>query len=738
MKFYRTILFWVFIFTSFYVSKAEKSDINNSNSSIRDSPIDNEVHQYETIEVIGVRSEESSNPFFIQVISEEAIKKFNYTDPHRLLQSTVGVHLQDEDGFGLRPNIGLRGASPHRSKKISLLEDGVLIAPAPYSSPAAYFFPNMMRTHHVEIFKSFSSIQYGPSSIGGAINFITNPIPHSHQFEMGFGYGGINKYEFSLGERKNLYGYLIEYNGMNSKGFKKLPRDGKTGFYKNDLMFKGEYHIEKNKQKIELKVSLSNEKSHETYLGLTAKDFEESSYNRYAASARDLMKWFHEQYKFQYFLTPRQNIKMNLDLYYHKFRRNWSKLNGFKNDYHLSNYLDENSPWFDPHFLNILRGEQNSILESGNDQLIIGNNNRKYYSTGGIFNTLLFLEQSESILHTLRIKLAYHQDQIKRLHTHDTFKMENGELVSLNQREPGTQNKDTAYAKTFFIEDEIDFSDFLTISAVLRLEDVKTKREFLKEKRDSIIHSYQTFVPGLGIQTIFGNTTLKFGIYRGVSLVSPGQTEEIKPEESINYDLGLFYKSYFQFQINGFYNDYRNIKGFCSFSSGCTLENVDREFNGGRASIYGIESSLQKEFQFFSFYLPIQIHYTKTKTKFLNELESQNPEWGIGSVRKGDPLPYIPEDKVSFQWGLKYKKISSSFIYNWQNFVFDQSVRNRRRTIEAYGVLDWVAQYNYSKKGRVFIRFDNLLDKNHIVSLRPFGARPGKPRSFLMGWNHVF
>jgi Fe(3+) dicitrate transport protein len=88
----------------------------------------------EIIQIFGSTNALDTAPGSGHAISEEQLEDFEFDDIHRVLQSVPGVYIREEDGYGLRPNIGLRGATSERSSKIALMEDGVLLSPAPYSA----------------------------------------------------------------------------------------------------------------------------------------------------------------------------------------------------------------------------------------------------------------------------------------------------------------------------------------------------------------------------------------------------------------------------------------------------------------------------------------------------------------------------------------------------------------------------------------------------------------------------
>ncbi|MEO1119312.1 MAG: TonB-dependent receptor plug domain-containing protein, partial [Pseudomonadota bacterium] len=138
---------------------------------------DEDVRVMPEVTIIGNPENLSRVPGSATVIDVEDILRFNQSDIQRIIRSVPGVTVQLEDGYGLRPNLSIRGTASERSARITLLEDGILIAPAPYSAPAAYYFPTAGRLSSVEVLKGPATITEGPYTIGGAVNLISTQIP---------------------------------------------------------------------------------------------------------------------------------------------------------------------------------------------------------------------------------------------------------------------------------------------------------------------------------------------------------------------------------------------------------------------------------------------------------------------------------------------------------------------------------------------------------------------------------
>ena len=152
------------------------------------------------------------------------------------------------------------------------------------------------------------------------------------------------------------------------------------------------------------------------------------------------------------------------------------------------------------------------------------------------------------------------------------------------------------------------------------------------------------------------------GVHSGFSPVSPGQPKEVNPEQSINYELGsrVAWKKT-EAELIGFFNDYSNLTGECTFSSGCADELLNQQFNGGQVHVYGLESVLGQEVAGpWGMNLLGKVLYTLTLSDFQSNFSSSNPQFG--EVEAGDALPYVPQHQGTFLGGIPVGPLGTQFI----------------------------------------------------------------------------
>ncbi|MBT5720037.1 MAG: TonB-dependent receptor plug domain-containing protein, partial [Gammaproteobacteria bacterium] len=258
----------------------------------------------EEVTIVGSREQAQRIAGSAHYIGSDKLAQFAYSDIQRIAREVPGVAIQIEDGYGLRPNIGIRGVATERSGRITLLEDNVLIAPAPYSAPSAYYFPTVGRLSAIEVVKGPAAITQGPYTIGGALNMVSTPIPTEMSGNIVTEAGENSTYRVHAtygGRSESGFGFLLETHQWQSDGFQDIDRsDNNTGLDVEDYTVKLSYAPSDSAHAIELKLQSTDQNSNQSYLGLTDRDFDNNAFRRYGISALDNIKTEHEQQILRY------------------------------------------------------------------------------------------------------------------------------------------------------------------------------------------------------------------------------------------------------------------------------------------------------------------------------------------------------------------------------------------------------------------------------------------------------
>jgi Fe(3+) dicitrate transport protein len=662
-------------------------------------------------------------PGSVDIVDRETLEKSRVMSTNDALRKVAGVYVRDEEGFGLRPNIGIRGLNPTRANKVLLLEDGILLTYAPYGDNATYYHPPIDRFERIEVLKGGAQIAYGPQTIAGAINYVT-PKPPAQRAGSLILTGGNRDYfngHGSYGATVGRTGFLVDYMRKQGDGSRE-----NLNFKLNDVNGKVVQTVGAG-QTLTLRANYYGEDSNVTYSGLRqdeylanprANPFSNDFFyaDRYGASATHAF-------------AVSGDLAMTTHLYWNSFRRHWWRQS--------SNSAQRPNDSADP----LCGSMANLNTTCGNEGRL------REYSVWGIEPRIsvhhrIFGISSET---DFGVRAHFeHQDRLQRNGTTPTAR--SGELVESNVR------TNDAYAS--FVQNSFLFGGW-TVTPGIRLEHVRFERTNRLANAGAGVTGetdMTRIIPGLGVSHTTGERITVFGgVHRGFA---PPRTEDIisntggvidlDPELSWNYEAGVrsTMRPGVSVDATFFRMDYENqvIPASLAGGVGATLT------NGGATLHQGIELRAQIDTapiigSSHDTYLRLAYTYLPV-AEFSGTRFSNIPGFGTASV-SGNRLPYAPEQVVSVGVGyargpidLLVEAVRTSDQFGDDLNTVAPTPDGQRGLLPGYTV--WNTAMNYMVgRATLFLTVKNLRDELFIVD-RTRGILPGSPRLVQMGVKFAF
>lgn len=703
--------------------------------------------------VDGVREQVGSASF----IEASEFRERGYTDIAKILAPVPGVYIRQEDGYGNFPNISIRGADGTRSEKVTVMEDGILTAPAPYSAPAAYYFPKSARMSGIEVLKGSSQVRYGPQTTGGVLNFLSTEVP---------GEGDTRFYSRTTGGSDSSYynhtyygdtfetgggrsGYLLEFQGETSDGYRGFlgPYDRESGFRYWEPILKMFWEFDGPvRQRFEVKLGMTDFESDEGYLGLTESDARNRPDTRYGATVFDHMDSRQYRSYLKYILEPSDDLSLESALYWNGFERNWYKLD------HVSSTVN---PGIDSRGRISSGSGRTSLHEALLDPALVAvlqggaagstgvKANARYYDAYGWQNQLTWSFDTGAVAHELVGGLRYHYDRAFREQWVDVF---NGNgafgFTPFSRGIPGEESNrlEEAEAVALYLEDSIEIGR-LTLRPGFRYEFIDFETTNFSDRASDGSDSFGVWGGGLGFNFDWDDCHATYGgVYRGYSIPGPDSwiNGEVREEESLGYELGWRYRGEgLMVDTAAFFTDFDNL-----ISTGAGLAN-NRSFNAGAAQVWGFESLVRYDAGLdrgLGFGLPVYLSATWTSAELEDALSSGGADNIYAGGRPGAEIPYVPEWKLAAGigyagdcWGVN---LDAYFTSHTHGTALNSDVpvdSAREGKVDALLTVDLSGHYRINDHWKLVGGLQNLFDERAVVTRLPEGPRTNLPRTWFAG-----
>ncbi len=701
-----------------------------------------------TVKVIGVRPSDFSNlPGAANKLSEKDLEKIAPIGTQEALEYVPGINGFADDGIGnSRINIGIRGINPRRTSRTLVLEDGIPIQPALYVYSSMYYNPPIERVGEIEVIKGSSSIQYGPQTMGGVINYVT----HRPREEFG------GRVSLTAGANRYLSS-LLEIGGFGGKKFRpeiQLLYKSGDGYRDNNEFeqYNGTYKmmfLPSDKRRIYVNINANYEKSNATYTGLTEYSF--ATNPRFNPKNND--EFTVQRYGLNIIQQRelKSNWEENTKVYFNYFDRDWWREHDMFAS--ASDYED---------------GSYNEIplAETANvtDLIRVGNGQTNFgilrtFMVAGVDHQYLWKHNiGDSVKGSLNLGARVHFERfLDNAGTGDAPDARSGTYYRANNYE--------TYAYSFFAREEFDFGDF-KLSPGFRIECFE--QEMVNRLNGNQLNDATTltFLPGLGFNYKLKSSNFFGGIHRGMTppsngtllMLNFGETDDssfedlqLKSETSVNYELGFrTTNKYINAEVVGFY---MTIHDMIAAARGTAFTNL------GMVTSMGAESAVKLKLSQANEWLPdLFCNYTYLMTEVYDGVltTSAISDTIVPDV-SGNELPYAPNHNLilGLNYSIKgivdlmfnYRYISESFSdYENIDYAFN---RGDTGPIPAYWLFNASINVHIKNKFRAFITAKNIFDKQYIGSRlhsnpgqkyasSSSGIMPGAGRQINLGISYNF
>jgi Fe(3+) dicitrate transport protein len=687
-------------------------------------------YDFPQVNIIGKKSQLlDKTPGSATLVSELTLKLNQPISGNEIFKNVSGINIVEEEGAGLRTNIGIRGLDPDRSRTILMLEDGIPVALAPYGEPEMYYTPSIDRMSSIEIVKGSGSILFGPQTIGGVINYITPDPPSNSMLKLNLrsGSGG-------LVTGQMLYGTTVDNTGI-SVGLlhREADKIGITDFSLNDLFAKIKFQTGSN-SRIGIKISAYDETSNSTYVGITQSMYDNGEYFvNVAPDDRLNIRRYSASLTHDLFISSASMLKTTVFGY--TTSRNWLRQD-FSRTRPVDSYGNAYGDTTVPGGAIYLRNST-------------GNRNRQFEVMGieprfiSSFSMLGLKNEFEGGARFL-FERAYEQ----RI---------NGKKAGTLSGELREDEVRTGYAGSLFMLNRVFISEKISVAPGFRIESFDFGRDIYRiNSRDTLIQANSnifTVIPGFGINYNLQDITIFGGVHKGFApprikdaINNSGVDLQLNAELSWNYEAGMRAKLFDRLHLETtfFILDFSNQVIPVSQSSGGMGAGL---VNGGRTLHKGIEGGFNLEiFQKHTSDIQLNLRANATYSNSKYNSDRFITEGSEVINVNNNTLPYAPEFYACAGIEVMHGKISFLFntTYTGKQFgdelnTSDLPANGLIGIIPEYFLLNTTARYFIEELGAsVYLAAKNILDERYISTRRPEGIRTGLPRMLAGGIEMTF